>query len=205
MKKTIVLVILACLLLIAGCTTPTPNPGSSVTIPKLTLTTGLPGQEKLLPMDGHMVHTTPNTTFDVSIESFELGGVQDNGDQELTIYIAAKNTGRQPLRLVWFSKLTDKNGKTYGGIGISHGGNGARSGWMAPNDTQVSRDYVNIRSDLDLATLSKGAVLDVYFMEKFEDNVPIRMVPDYHTAWTIDPGTISVNRPVFSVTPNPVT
>jgi hypothetical protein len=137
-----------------------------------------------------MVHTTPNTTFDVSIDSFELGSVQDNGDQELTIYIAARNTGTNPLWLGWYSKLTAANGKSFGGIGISHGGRGALSGRALSNETQISRDYVNLQSDVDLASLKKGAVLDVYFYERTSDNDPPSQKPTYHTAWTIDPGVI---------------
>lgn len=187
MRKTLTLVILACLLVVAGCTTPSSNPGTSSLLP---VSVNPLGQGKTLAMTEHAVHTTPNTTFDVWIDSFEVGKVQDNGDQELTIYVAAKNTGTGPLRMVWFCKLTDLNGKSYGGIGISHGGNGARSEWIKPNNTEAARDYVIIRSDRDLATLAKGAVLDVYFMEKPSDDIPVSSKPDYHASWIIDPGAI---------------
>jgi hypothetical protein len=187
MKKTLLLVILACLLLIAGCTTPSSNPGQSPSVPVMSNPLA---QGKSLAMTEHAVHTTPNTTFEVWIDSFEVGTVQDNGEQELTIYVAAKNTGTGPLRMVWFCKLTDPNGKTYGGIGISHGGNGARSDWIKPNQTEAARDYVIIRSDRDLAALAKGAVLDVYFMEKPSDDIPVAKTPDYHTSWIIDPNAI---------------
>jgi hypothetical protein len=187
MRKTLTLVVLACLLLIAGCTTPSSNPGQS---PSLPVTANPLAQGKSLAMTEHTVHTTPNTTFEVWIDSFEIGPVQDNGDQELTIYVAAKNTGLKPIQMVWFCKLTDLNGKTYGGIGISHGGNGARTKWILPNATEAARDYVNIRSDRDLATLAKGAVLDVYFMEKPSDTIPVSLNPDYHTSWIIDPNAI---------------
>lgn len=180
MKTIAIIITLITLLLAAGCVSQS-GPGTSpATVP----------QADALPMDGHMVHTTPNTTFDVWIDSFEMGEIQENGDQALTIYIAAKNTGTKPIRMTWFSQLTDVNGKTYGGIGISHGGNGARSSWIQPNMTEAARDYVTVRSDRDLATLSKGAVLDVYFMEKPLDNVPVGEVPDYHTRWTVDAGIL---------------
>ena len=199
MKKTLLLVIVVSLLLIAGCTTPSPNPGST---PSLPAPLNPLAQGKSLAMTEHTVHTTPNTTFEVWIDSFEVGKVQDNGDQELTIYVAAKNTGTKPIRMVWFCKLTDLNGKTYGGIGISHGGNGARTDWIIPNTTEAARDYVIIRSDRDLATLAKGAVLDVYFMEKPSDDIPVSSKPDYHTSWIIDP--VQSGNPYFN-NPHPDT
>jgi hypothetical protein len=187
MKKIIIISILACLLLTAGCTAPSPAPGSTSPFP---VSSNPLAAGKSLAMTEHAVHTTPNTTFEVWIDSFEVGTVQDNGDQELTIYVAAKNTGTKPLQMVWFCKLTDLNGKSYGGIGISHGGNGARTKWILPNTTEAARDYVVIRSDRDLASLGKGAVLDVYFMEKPSDDIPVSLKPDYHTSWIIDPGAI---------------
>lgn len=195
MKKLIVPVLLACLLLIAGCTTTSSDPASPATLsspssPLLPVPSNPLAGGKSLAMAEHTSHTTPNTTFEVWIDSFETGQVQDNGDQELTIYVAARNTGTKPIRMVWFCKLTDLNGKTYGGIGISHGGNGARSGWIQPNITEAARDYVVLRSDRDLATLKKGAVLDVYFMEKPTDEAPVPQTPDYHTSWIIEPGAI---------------
>jgi hypothetical protein len=137
-----------------------------------------------------MTHTTPNTTFEVWFDSFEVGAVEDDGNQELTIYVAAKNTGDGPLQLVWFSKLTDLNGKTYGGIGISKGGSGARTTWIQPNTTEMARDFVVIRSDRDLAALKQGAVLDVYFIERPSEEYPASLEPDYHTRWTIPAGAI---------------
>jgi hypothetical protein len=142
-------------------------------------------------MDGNITLGSGNRTFDVTIYSIEVDPVKENGDQELAIYIRIKNTGTERIRLVSFSKLTDLNGKAYGGIGISKGGTGARTAWIYPNGTpEAPRDYVVLRSDRDLATLSKGAVLDVYFMEKPLDNVSVSMEPDYHATWTINPGTI---------------
>jgi hypothetical protein len=141
-------------------------------------------------MDAHATHTTSNTTFEVWIDSFEIGGIDEYGNQELTIYVAAKNTGTVPIQMVWFSKLTDSNGKTYGGIGISKGGVGARTTWIQPNMTEMARDFVIIRSDRDLATLKNGAMLDVYFIERPTDEYPSSLVPDYHTRWTIDAGAI---------------
>jgi hypothetical protein len=187
MKKILILIILAGMLFAAGCTSMSPNPGSPAATP-VPATFSVPADA--LPMNGHAVHTTPNTTFEVWVDSFELGAADEKGVRPLTIYVAAKNTGTGPLRLVWYSKLTDLNGNTYGGIGISHGGNGARSDWIKPNTTEAARDYINIYSDSALATLSKGAVLDVYFIEKPGDSASLPLIPDYHTFWIIDPGTI---------------
>jgi hypothetical protein len=191
MKKTAILVILVSLLLIAGCTSPSPSSGSSTPGISLPFSTGSLVQGKPLPMDGNITLGSGNKTFKVWIDSFEIDPVKENGDQSITIYVAAKSTGTERVRLVWFSKLTDLNGKTYGGIGISHDGSGARTVWLSQYDPpEAARDYVTIRSDRDLSVLSKGAVLDVYFMEKPLDNVSVSMTPDYHVAWTIDPGTI---------------
>jgi|WetSurMetagenome_2_1015567.scaffolds.fasta_scaffold01264_7 hypothetical protein len=190
MKNTIIVIFLAGIVLAAGCTSASTNAGTPGPVPAPTGPAGLAAPADALPMNGHAIHKTPNTTFEVWVDSFELGSPDEKGVRPLTIYVAAKNTGNGPLRMVWFSKLTDINGNTYGGIGITHGGNGARSDWIKPNTTEAARDYINIYSPEDLATLSKGAVLDVYFMEKISDNMPVPMIPDYHTSWVIDPGTI---------------
>lgn len=191
MKIPAVILILISILLAAGCVSPASSPATpGATTPSIPVSVSSLTQDKPLPMDAHVTHTTPNTTFEVWIDSFEVGSVQENGDQELTIYVAAKNTGNQPIRMVWFCKLTDVNGKTYGGIGVSHGGNGARTDLIKPNWTEAARDYVNIRSDRDLAALKQGAVLDVYFMEKPSEDVALSLEPDYHTRWTINPGAI---------------
>jgi hypothetical protein len=124
----------------------------------------------------------------VSVDSFELNP-QSDGKTTVTIYVAANNTGNDPIKFVWFSKLTDLKGNSYGGIGFSHGGNGARPNWIQPNNSEAARDYVVVDSNQELAALGKGAVLDVYFMEQ-RVNVTPTMIPDYHVTWVIDPGTI---------------
>jgi hypothetical protein len=125
----------------------------------------------------------------VSIDSFELAAGSEPGNYTVTIYVAAHNTGKDPVKYVWFSKLADLNGNSYGGIGVSHGGNGARSEWILPNGTEAARDYVDVNSNQDLAALQKGAVLDVYFIEQ-QVNATYSLVPDYHVTWAVDPGTI---------------
>jgi hypothetical protein len=188
MKKTAILAILAVLLLIAGCTTTSSPPNPPATI--LPSTANPLAGGKILPMTGNISLGSGNQTIDVALNSIEVEPVQENGDQFITIYVTAINTGTKQVQLVWYSKLTDQNGKMYGGVGISHGGNGARSKWILPGNGDIPRDYVVVRSDRDLATLSKGAVLDVYFMNKPSDDIPVSDVPDYHVAWTVNPGII---------------
>jgi hypothetical protein len=197
MKKTILCAIIVSALLVAGCTTNssgnnTRNPG----VPALTSSaTGIPVQtaithgipENVLPMNAEVALGTANKTFNVSIYEIEIDPPDENGKHTVNIYIGAKNTGIESIRLVWFSKLTDINGNTYGGIGVTHGGSGARTRDVYRNTTEAARDYIVI-NDKDFATLSKGAVLDVYFMEPKKEGEPL--IPDYHVTWMINPGKI---------------
>jgi len=191
MKKTAIFVLMISLLLIAGCTTPSSpsgSPGAGISLPSPfgSLSMGKPHAQS-----EYVILGSGNRTYNASIHSFEIDPAKENGDQTITIYVSVKNIGTEPSQLVWFSKLTDLNGKTYGGIGISHAGSGARTYWLNPGGIpEAARDYVTIRSDRDLETLKKGAVLDVYFMEKYP-NTTISDKPDYHATWTIDPGSIS--------------
>ena len=187
----VLFVILVSLLVIAGCATSAPVPGSAAAT-----ATGTPAAVQAaagspLPMDRHVTLGSGNKTVDVSVESFEVGPKEETGIRIVTIYVAAHNTGTRPVMMVWYSRLTDQEGKPYGGIGISHDGDGARTNWILPNGTEAARDYVVVNSDRNLALLSKGAVLDVYFMDKPSEYANVSDVPDYHVAWTINPGTIS--------------
>jgi hypothetical protein len=132
---------------------------------------------------------TAENPFTASVDSFEIDTPAEPGKQTITIYVAIKNTGTEPIQLVWFSRLTDSNGNTYGGIGISHGGTGARSGLIYPNSTEAARDYVVV-PDTGFSPLSRGAILDVYYMVKKSDTDTVLREPDYHTRWAIDPGVI---------------
>jgi hypothetical protein len=189
MKNILAFVMIVSLLVTAGCTGPAADsgtlPGAVSFSPE-----GVPVTvSKALPMDQHLTLGSGNTTVDVSIDSFEVSPAEDNQTRTVTIYVAAHNTGTAPVMMVWFSKLTDSTGKPFGGIGISHGGNGARTYWIAPNRTEAARDYVTV-SDQDLAALAKGAVLDVFFINKPSDDAPVSYTPDYHVTWKIDAGTI---------------
>jgi hypothetical protein len=190
MKETATLVILVSLLLITGCTSQQSPGGSSGSGLSLPMSADPLVQGKPLPMTGNITLGSGNRTFNVFIESIEVDPVKENGDQTITIYVVAQNQGTEPIDMVWFSKLTDLNGKTYGGIGISHNGNGARPKTLWPGMGDAARDYVPIRSDRDLTTLAKGAVLDVYFMNKISDDAPVSNIPDYHASWIIEPGMI---------------
>jgi hypothetical protein len=181
MKTLILLLAIAGMMIAAGCSVPVAS----------TDTHGTTAPGKVLPMYANTTIGSDNKTLEVSIHSIELDAKADNeSGRTLTIYVAAKNTGTEPMMLVWYSKLTDQNGNTYGGINVSHGGNGARSGKIPPGMTEAARDYIDQLTNQDLGVLSKGAVLDVYFFEKSLSNGTISQKPDYHVAWTIDPGAV---------------
>ena len=193
MKIIILCAIIVSALLVAGCTTissgsTTANPGARDTaIPVPTaFTQGASGN--ILPMNAEVALGTAEKQFNVSIYSIEIDPPDESGKHTINIYVGAKNTGVQPHNLTWFSKLTDINGKTYGGIGVSHAGTGARTRDISLNVTEAARDYIVINSDKDFATLSQGAVLDVYFLEYRPEGSPL--IPDYHVTWGISPGTI---------------
>jgi len=181
MIKILLIVCAVFLVFIAGCTTT--SPPESTPLPTVTT---LP--DPVLPMDAQVVLGTGNKSFTAYIDSFEIDPPSEPGAQSITIYVAVKNTGTEPVQLIWFSRLTDVSGKIHGGIGISHGGTGARSGLITPNVTEAARDYV-IVPEADFDILSKGAILDVYFIDKNSDRPSL--VPDYHIRWTVDPGVLA--------------
>ncbi|MFA6224955.1 MAG: hypothetical protein WC620_01945 [Methanoregula sp.] len=188
MKNIAILAITVCVLLVAGCTTTpatTTPPGSVSPVPTF------PGKtlpDHVLPMNGTVTLGTGNNTIDVSLYSIEVDPSTGSDNKTITIYVFARNNGTTPREFVWFSKLTNTYGNSFGGIGISHQGNGARSAVILPGHGELPRDYIVIHSDEAFATLSKGAVLDVYFMEKTTDG--ISKVPDYNVAWMVNPGVI---------------
>jgi hypothetical protein len=181
MNKILLIVCAVFLVFIAGCTTT--SPPESTPLPTVTT---LP--DPVLPMDAQVVLGTGNKSFTAYIDSFEIDPPSEPGAQSITIYVAVKNTGTEPVQLVWFSRLTDVSGKIHGGIGISHGGTGARSGLITPNVTEAARDYVTV-PEADFDILSQGAILDVYFIEKKSDR--LSLVPDYHIRWRVDPGVLA--------------
>ena len=188
MKTIAILAITVCVLLVAGCTT-TPStttpPGTVSPVPTFP---GKTAPDQVLPMNGTLTLGNGNNTMEVSLYSIEIDPPADADNRTINIYVLARNNGTTPREFVWFSKLTNTYGNSFGGIGLSHQGNGARTNPILPGRGEAARDYIVIHSDESFATLSKGAVLDVYFMEKRSGG--ITMVPDYHVAWTIDPGVI---------------
>ena len=185
-KKIMILTLAIIFLLVAGCTTG--NPGNLTTtkaIPSVAATTAaasLPG--KALLSSTVVTLGTSTSPFTASLDSFHVSTTADNSTQ-ISIYVATKNTGKQPVKLVWFSKLTDKNGNAYGGIGVSHGGQGAKTAMILPNATETARDFVIVRSPQQLAALSEGSTLDVYFMEQ-AGNTAVPFTPDFHVAWALN-------------------
>ncbi|PKL70136.1 MAG: hypothetical protein CVV30_01860 [Methanomicrobiales archaeon HGW-Methanomicrobiales-1] len=188
MKTIAILAIMVCVLLVAGCTTSpsmTTPPGTVSPVPTF------PGKalpDTILPMDGMATLGTGNNSMQVSLYSIEIDPPVNADNRTINIYVLARNNGTGLRQFVWFSKLTNIYGNSFGGIGISHLGSGARSGKISSGWGDAARDYVVIHSDESFATLSKGAVLDVYFMDRTSNQTS--MVPDYHVAWTIDPGVI---------------
>jgi hypothetical protein len=188
MKNIAILAITVCVLLAAGCTT---TPATTTPSGAVSPVPTFPGKvlpDQVLPMNEKVTLGSGNNTMEVSLDSIEVDPSTESGKHSITIYVLARNTGTTPRQFVWFSKLTNTYGNSFGGIGISHQGSGARSGKIAPGIGEAARDYIEIRSADSFATLSKGAILDVYFMER--TNNETSMVPDYHVAWTVNPGVI---------------
>ena len=187
-KTIAILAITICVLLVAGCTTtPSTTTPSGQAAPVPTFP-GKTAPDQVLSMNGTVTLGTGNNTIEVSLYSIEIDPPTEADNRTINIYVLAKNTGTTPRQFVWFSKLTNTYGNSFGGIGISHQGNGARSGKILPGHGDAARDYIVMHSDESFASLSKGAVLDVYFMDRTSGKDT--MVPDYHVAWTVNPGVI---------------
>jgi len=181
LKTLAFMLVIAGMLIAAGCSAPAALPAA----------TGTPAGEKILPMLGNVTLGSGNKTVNVFIHSIELDAkAEKETGRTVTIYVAAKNTGTEPVMFVWFSKLTDANGNSYGGINVSHKGSGARTALIEPGITEAARDYIDQLTNQDLGILSKGAVLDVFFFEKDATTGMVSAEPVYHVAWTVDPGAI---------------
>ena len=188
MKNIAILAITVCVLLVAGCTTPTATTTPSGQVSFVPTFPGKTSLDPVLPMNGTVKLGSGNNTMDVFLYSIEVDPPTDSVIKTISINVLVGNNGTTPRQFVWFSKLTNMYGNSFGGIGISHKGTGARSAKIFPNMGEIPRDYIEIRSADSFATLSKGAVLDVYFMER--TNNETSMLPDYHVAWAINPGVI---------------
>jgi len=118
-----------------------------------------------------------NATIDsISVEN------TDDGGHRVDIYISARNAGTAPVQLLWYSQLTAANGDTFGGVGISHDGNGAVTAILRPGESNEARDYVSIDTDKEYAELSEGATLDVFITtEPLEGESPV----GFTAAWNL--------------------
>lgn len=94
------------------------------------------------------------------------------------------NVGKTPFQLQWFSTLTNADGVSFGGIGISHGGTGAETPVLGPGIPATGRDYITIDSAQDYQTLKNGATLTVNFVtEPFGSEPPV----SFSTSWALNP------------------
>ena len=167
------------LILVAGCTTSTSSGTSG--------TATAPGNHALSQKETAVL-VNGTYAINASIEQIEVDRSQ-SGDHTVDIYIHAQNVGTSPVQLQWFSSITDADGVTHGGIGLSHGGSGAVSAILRPGDAGTARDYVVIDSDKDYNALAKGATLRVFFTT--EPLSPNEAPVGFSTAWTLNPAVFT--------------
>jgi len=106
------------------------------------------------------------------------------GGYLVDIYVNAKNVGTTPIQLRWYSTIIDSNGGTHGGIGVSHGGSGAETMILSPGTAESARDYVEIDSGKDYATLANGGILHVDFeTEPLENQTAV----NFNATWNLNP------------------
>jgi len=172
-----------CLLLAAGCTTTVPaaeqQTGSGLS-GSGSQAAGLKLNEPALLANGSWSITATVSQMDTSSSK--------PGRNILDIYIRATNTGSKPVLLTWYSKITTTDGKTYGGIGVSHGGSGAQTPPLTSGSSATVRDYIVVVSDEDFASLAKGGMLDVAFIAQESESTP--PVAFFTASWAVDPGRI---------------
>jgi len=176
MKKAVLLSIAFCLILVAGCSTTTPSPTATPSAPA---PTAQPVAVKEV-----SVMKSGNYSLLTSIDHIDVDS-KDSGQHTVNIYLSVKNNGTESQRLVWYSKLTGKNGLSYGGVGVSHGGSGARTFILAPGESNTARDYVTVDSDQEYAALKTGgATLDVEYADQAS---PLDPIPNLHSTWVLEP------------------
>jgi len=170
------------LILAAGCTSTssastTETPTVSSTAPAATVGGNLPGQREIVML------TNGTYAVNASIEQISVDK-SDSGARTVDIYINAKNVGKDPVQLRWYSRIIGADGSSFGGVGISHGGSGAESVPLTNGDSNTARDYVVIDSDKEYAALSQGATLEVFITsEPFKSESPV----SFTTAWSLNP------------------
>jgi hypothetical protein len=172
-----------CLLLGAGCTTTGPasdqQTGSGLS-GSGTQAAGLNLNEPARLANGSWSVTAAVSELDTSSSK--------PGRNMLDIYIRATNTGTKPVLLAWYSKITTPDGKSYGGIGVSHAGSGAHTPPLSPGSSATVRDYIVVESDQDFAALSNGATLDVVITAQESESSPA--VALFTASWAVGPGRI---------------
>ncbi len=185
MKRGIVaiLAVLAfSLILAAGCTSTTPasttgTPTVSATTPSTTAGGSLPNQSEIA------VLTNGTYAVNVSLEQISVD-TSDSGARTVDIYVNAKNAGKDPVTLHWYSRITGADGVSFGGVGVSHDGSGAETGPLGNGESETPRDYVVIDSDKEYAALSQGAVLEVFMTtEPKGAESPV----SFTAAWSLNP------------------
>lgn len=152
----LVIVLALALALAAGCTAASSGSTPAVT-PRPTTAAGTP----VLAQSEMAVLTNGTYAVNATIDKISIDQ-SDEGGRQVDIYINAKNSGKDPVQLQWYSQLTAADGTTFGGVGISHDGDGAETAVLQPGVSGEARDYVNIDTDEEYARLSKGATLEVF-------------------------------------------
>ncbi|HVP97273.1 hypothetical protein [Methanoregula sp.] len=158
------------LVLVAGCTS---------------ATTGTPGTEGKVAASQEQVVTLVNGTytFNASIDDITTTALPSGGHR-VDIFVTVNNVGGTPIQLQWFSTLTNTNGVSFGGVGVSHGGSGAETPPLGQGTSATGRDYVTIVSDQDYQSLKNGATLTVNFVtEPFHSESPV----SFSTSWPLNP------------------
>ncbi|MGB2673609.1 MAG: hypothetical protein WBC56_01560, partial [Methanoregula sp.] len=124
------------MILFAGCTSSPGTPGTS--------TAGAGGNAAA---GQDQVATLVNGTyaFNASIYAITTTALPSGGHM-VNIFVTVSNVGKTPVQLRWFSTLTNANGVSFGGIGVSHGGSGAETPPLGQGTSATGRDYITINS-----------------------------------------------------------
>jgi len=166
--------------LVAGCTS-VPSGSTSVSGQQSSTTAGI----SVLAQTEMAVMTNGTYAVNATIDKISIEK-SDDGGRRIDIYISARNAGTEPVQLQWYSQLTAANGATFGGVGVSHGGSGAETAILKPGESNEARDYVNIDTDKEYTSLSKGATLEVFITtEPLANESPV----GFTTAWKL-PGSV---------------
>ena len=173
-----------CLLFAAGCTSGTGNNGTAAGT-TASPAAGTAGQAAI-DQDRMFSLTNGTYAFNVSIDQISATALPSGGRQ-VNIFATVVNTGTTPVQLQWFSTLTSADGRSVGGVGVSHGGYGAETDPTWPGISASGRDYVNIASDQDYQALKNGATLTVDFFSVPSANQTSQTPASFSATWTLDP------------------